>query len=71
MAGNLHNVPISSLPVVKPLYHEAQPHQMRKTRFLDRLLREGLRGSPGWHQTLHDCPELAELPGRDRPKGPT
>ena len=70
MTRTRHYVPVISRPVVAALYHEARRHRLPMTRFLDRLIREGLRGSPGWHQALHDWPELAEPPGKDGPNGP-
>ena len=67
MTRTRHYVPVISRPVVAALYHEARRHRLPMTRFLDRLLREGLRGSPGWHQALRRQAVQAATPGRDLP----
>ncbi|MCB1085486.1 MAG: hypothetical protein KDM63_00450 [Verrucomicrobiae bacterium] len=70
MARPRHYVPALSRPVVAALYHEAKRHRLPMTRFVDRLLRESLQDTPGWHQASRDWPELASAPPcQDRPCG--
>ena len=69
MATPRHYVPTISRPVVAALFHEAKRHRIPMTRLVDCLLRESLRGTPGWTRASRDWPELAALQRPDRPRG--
>jgi hypothetical protein len=65
-----HYVPVISRPIVAALFHEAKRHRLPMTRFLDRLVRESLRDTPGWQLAQREWPELSSTPTvRDQPVG--
>ncbi len=50
MARPTHYTPALSRFTVSLLYHEARHRGIPMTRLADDLLRESLKGSPGWEQ---------------------
>ena len=50
MARPTHYTPALSRFTVSMLYHEARHRGIPMTRLADDLLRESLKGSPGWEQ---------------------
>lgn len=65
MAQPTHYVPVISRPVVAALFHEAKRQRIPMTKLVDRLLKESLRGTPGWTEASRDWPELT-VPPPDR-----
>jgi len=59
-------VPAVARSLVSALYHEARHRGIPMTRLLDRLLRDALRGTPGWRKAQQDWPELTAQPNTDR-----
>ncbi|WP_395750121.1 hypothetical protein [Prosthecobacter sp.] len=51
MARPTHYTPALTRFTVSLLYHEARHRGISMTRLADTLLRESLKGSPGWEQT--------------------
>lgn len=50
MARPTHYTPALTRFTVSLLYHEARHRGIPMTRLADTLLRESLKGSPGWEQ---------------------
>lgn len=50
MARPTHYTPALTRFTVSLLYHEARHQGIPMTRLADTLLRESLKGSPGWQQ---------------------
>jgi len=68
-------VPAVDRFLVKALHHEARHRGVPMTRLLDGLLRDALRGGPGWHlaedEIGYGTPRTAGATRNPKPEQPT
>lgn len=59
MARPTHYVPAINRAIVAALFHQAKHDRTNMVRLVNRLLKEALRGTPGWQRAAKDWPELS------------